>query len=383
MQAHKRRLVWAGVLAVVFVVIVAGVSAFVSPYQKQNIRNTEFYVAKNANQPTNIRSTVIKTTDDSATVRIEEGPRMDDLVSVKLAGQKSAQPGDRLLLSVLSDGSISDYATAFWRIPGMVALALLFIVVVFLVSGRRGMASLVGLAISIGVIIFGLLPAILAGANAFWASVGAAFVIAALSVVTAHGVKWRTIISLLSIFAILALAIGLAILGEHMGNLTGIYDEASALLQIHDGTIDMRGILIGGIIIATLGVLDDVVTTQTATIDELQKAQPKLTVIDLIKHGMSVGNEHVVALVNTLALAYVGVSLPTILSLIANSSQDTSMLMIVNSEFIAQEVVRTLVSGMALVAAVPIATIVAAIMINRKPQIFATIATVSRKKRRT
>src|SRR5690606_30788086 len=145
--------------------------------------------------------------------------------------------------------------------------------------------------------------------------------------------------------------------------------------------IDVRGLLIGGIIIATLGVLDDVVTTQTATIDELHKANPRLSFWQLVQRGYAVGTEHVIALVNTLALAYVGVSLPMVLS-ITLSSQSQSLLSILNSEFIAQEIVRTLVSSIALVLAVPLSTVVAAVCIARPSRLFAILAVVNKTKRR-
>lgn len=371
------------VIAAFFLVVYFGVSTFLTPYTRQHIPDAIFYKSKNADKPTTVRSTVVKVEGEELLVRLEEGPRMDDHVRIKYVQSMDPKPGDRVLIHVLPGGELSQYTTSHWRVPGIIGLAFLFVLLVFSISGRRGAASLVGLAISIGVIALGLIPAVLNGANAFWASVVSAFIIATLAIMTAHGWRWRTVVSLASIFTILGLTVLLAMLGEKMGYLTGIYDETSALLQIRDMSIDMRGVLIGGIIIATLGVLDDVVTTQTATIDELYKAQPKLTVRKLIRHGLSVGNEHVVALVNTLALAYVGVSLPIILSIVVNMNYNNSLLFLFNSEFIAQEIIRTLVSGMALVAAVPLSTVVAAVLIKHQSEIFAKLKIARRKKRRT
>lgn len=381
-KTYKQRILWVLVAAIIFAGIYSVVSQFVTPFRDYTKQRSEFYVSKNAGKPTSLRATVVKGGDKEATVRIEEGPREGQEIKVKLVNMNTSS-GDRVLLSVAGDGEISQYTAAFWRIPGLLALVFIFILAVFIVSGRRGLASLGGLFISIGVIVFGLIPAILQGANAFIASVVTAFAIAAFAILTAHGWRWRTVVSLVSIFSILALTVLLALLGEHMGNLTGIYDETSALLQIHSTTIDMRGILVGGIIIATLGVLDDVITTQTATIDELHKANKSLPFRELFRRGQSVGNEHVIALVNTLALAYVGVSLPMILSITLNMSDNNPLLMIFNSEYIAQEIVRTLVSSIALVVAIPVSTAIAALLIRHKTRIFAILKGAKQTKRRT
>ena len=115
---------------------------------------------------------------------------------------------------------------------------------------------------------------------------------------------------------------------------------------------------LGGIIIGALGVLDDITTAQTATIDELSKANHTLSQRELFTRGMSVGKEHVASLINTLALAYAGASLPILLLFYTNT--DTPAWVTVNSEFIAEEIVRTLVGSMALLLAVPISSFLAA-----------------------
>ena len=115
--------------------------------------------------------------------------------------------------------------------------------------------------------------------------------------------------------------------------------------------------IISGIIIASLGVLDDVVTTQVATVEELHKSNPALSRRELFRAASSVGSEHITSLVNTLALAYVGASLPFIIML--TMRQTNSPLITVNGEYIATEVVRTLVASIGLVVAVPVSTGVA------------------------
>ena len=118
-----------------------------------------------------------------------------------------------------------------------------------------------------------------------------------------------------------------------------------------------------GIIIGVLGVLDDITTAQAAVVDELLKANPKLGVGELYRRALSVGREHIASLVNTLVLAYAGASLPLLLLFTAN--KEYGFWVIANGEFLAEEIIRTLVGSSTLVLAVPITTILAAWWLHR------------------
>ena len=374
-KKHKKAIIGGGIFAGVVALLLLFVWFFITPYNHgvERQRQGTFYASENEVKYTAVRAKVLSVDGKRGQVRVEDGVRKDAVIDVRF-WQIEPSVGDRVLVDVERGGTVSDAATNFWRIPGIVLLAILFVVLIVVVAGRQGVMSIVGLLVSVGVIAFGLIPAVLNGVSAFWASVASAFVIALVSVVVSHGWRWRTAVSLVSILLVLSLAVLLALLGGWMGHLTGIYDEVSAALAFTAETsIDMRGVLVGGIIIATLGVLDDIITAQTAAIDELHKAQPKLTFTQLFLHGRSIGREHVAALVNTLALAYIGVALPLVLSLVLNFDSTRSIWLLFNSEFIAQEVVRTLVSSMALVLAIPVSTAIAAWAILHKQQIFATL----------
>lgn len=129
----------------------------------------------------------------------------------------------------------------------------------------------------------------------------------------------------------------------------------------------MRGVLIGSVLIATLGGLDDVVTTQVATVDELMNANTDQTNREVYRRALSVGGEHIAAVINTLALAYVGVALPTLLAMAVyySSQSGHSLVAFFNSEFIAQEVIRTSVSSIGLIAAVPLSTYLAVMILKK------------------
>jgi uncharacterized membrane protein len=149
----------------------------------------------------------------------------------------------------------------------------------------------------------------------------------------------------------------LAALFVFFTRLTGSGDEnALFLLQMLNTQINLRGLLLGGMIIGALGVLDDLVTTQASAVFELHHANESLGFRGLFRAAMRIGQDHVAATVNTLVLAYAGAALPMLLMF---SLGRGNYGFLVNYEFVAEEIVRTLVGSLGLVTAVPLTTAIA------------------------
>jgi uncharacterized membrane protein len=115
-------------------------------------------------------------------------------------------------------------------------------------------------------------------------------------------------------------------------------------------------------VIGALGVLDDVTVTQTSAVWELRRANPELGVRALYTAALRIGRDHISSAVNTLVLAYTGAALPVLL-IFSLSGQGFGTM--VTTQDIAQEVVRTLVGSIGLVAAVPITTAIAALVAHQ------------------
>lgn len=227
------------------------------------------------------------------------------------------------------------------------------------VGRLRGVTSLLGLAFSISVFAWFIIPQIIAGRSPLLVTIVGVFIIATVSMYLAHGLKRRTSVALFSTLVTLTIAIGLATLAVAATKLFGSGSEQALQLQFGElQTVALPGLLLSGIIIGAMGVLDDITTTQTAAVGELRRANPKLGFRELYGRGLEVGREHIASLINTLALAYVGVSLPTLLILSTNNPQP--LWITLNSELIAEEIVRTAVGSIALILAVSISTVVAA-----------------------
>lgn len=246
-----------------------------------------------------------------------------------------------------------------YRILPMALILLFFFALVIALSRLKGLGSIAGLIISIVILSAYIVPMIVAGHNPLLISLSGAFAIAVLSIYSAHGLNKRTSVALMSTIITLGIAGGLSILFVWLSKLSGMGSEETFYLQINGlQNLNLQGLLLGGILIGVLGVLDDITTAQTAVVDELRGANPNLSPRELYKRSISVGKEHIASLVNTLVLAYAGASFPLFL-LFAVNPNNVPFWVTLNSEFIAEEFVRTLVGSVALVLAVPIATILA------------------------
>lgn len=281
--------------------------------------------------------------------------------------QGRLKEGDVVVLETMvqSDGLTRRLLRDPYRLPAMGWLIVIFASLAVLFGGIRGLTSIVGLVTSVGILFVFVVPGIAAGYDPLTVSVLGSYAIAVTSIYLAHGFSRRTTVALLSTCVTLALAAIAAVLSVYATRLFGMGSEESMYLATGQySTINLQGLLIGGCIIGALGVLDDITTAQTAGIDELTKANPRMTSAELYTAGMSIGREHIASLINTLALAYVGASLPLLLLFQQEGNLPTWL--ILNGEFIAQEIVRTLVGSTALLLAVPISTWFATYFLRNK-----------------
>ncbi|HSL07433.1 MAG TPA: YibE/F family protein [Pseudonocardiaceae bacterium] len=247
----------------------------------------------------------------------------------------------------------------FQRGTSMLWLVALFVAAVLLLGRWRGLASLVALGFSFLVLVIYLFPALLTGRDPVIVGVLAASVIMFGVLYLTHGVSARTSSAVLGTVLSLALIGVLGIAFSAATQLTGLDDDTGNLIRVLGHGVDARGLLLAGMIIGALGVLDDVTVTQTSAVWELRRANPALGAWALYTAAVRIGRDHVSSAVNTLALAYAGAALPVLLTF---SLSEQVFGTLITAQNIAQEVVRTLVGSIGLVAAVPITTAIAAVV---------------------
>ncbi|MGH3793349.1 MAG: YibE/F family protein [Pseudonocardiaceae bacterium] len=247
----------------------------------------------------------------------------------------------------------------FQRGTPMLWLAALFVVAVLLLGRWRGLASLLALGFSFLVLVVYLFPALLSGEDPVIVGVLAAGVIMFGVLYLTHGISAQTSSAVLGTVLSLALIGVLGTAFSAATQLTGLDDDTGNLIRVLGHGVDARGLLLAGMVIGALGVLDDVTVTQTSAVWELRRANPDLGARALYTAALRIGRDHISSAVNTLALAYAGAALPVLLIYsVAGQSFGT----VVTTQNIAQEVVRTLVGSIGLVAAVPVTTAIAAVV---------------------
>jgi len=280
---------------------------------------------------------------------------------VDLQESQLYKEGDVLIVVATKVGQETNYYIQDrYRLPGLAIMLLSFVALSIILAGKRGLGSLIGLLISVMILTGYLVPSLIAGQNPVLVTLLGSFGIISLTLFISHGFRLRTFISFGSTLATLAIAYALSVFFVVIAQMFGVGSEETFYLTYAAGSdIDLRGIFLAGIIIGMLGVLDDVTMGQASAIDEIKKANPAARFRELYQAGMSVGKDHIASLVNTLALAYVGASLPLFILLYINSS-NVPIWITLNSEFIAQELVRSISGSLAIVLAVPITSFIAA-----------------------
>lgn len=298
-------------------------------------------------------------------VKPSSGPDKGTVVELEVAGGSNTPAvaeGDGVVLGFSPDAQPGSqyYLADFQRRSPLVVLAGLFAGVVILLGRIRGLRALFGLALTMVVLIVFLIPAVLEGSNPVAVAIVAASAILLVNLYLAHGLSLRTTTAVVGTLASLGLIGALAVGFVNATNLSGIGSEEAIFLQSASSRINLEGLLLGGIVIGALGVLDDVTITQASAVWELHLADPSLAPAELYRSALRIGRDHVASTVNTLALAYVGASLPLLILLV---EADRRVSEVLTGEVVATEVVRTLVGGIGLVASVPITTALAALAV--------------------
>ena len=298
---------------------------------------------------------------DAVCAEITSGEGRGLVVPVHVPAESlpAAQVGDRMRVmytaQALAGGTPYVFVDYDRQLP-VGALAVAYLVLVVAVAGLKGLRAVLGLVLATGVLLRFMIPALLALHPPLLVTLVGSVAMMLLAVYVAHGVSVRTTTALLGTLAGVVITVVLALWGVDAANLTGaVGEEALTLTAIVPG-LSLTSLLTCGMVIAGLGVLNDVTITQASAVWELHAANPTLSRARLLTGGMRIGRDHIASTVYTLAFAYAGTALPLILAAaLIDRSVDTLL-----SGEIAEEIVRTLVSSIGLVLAIPATTAIAA-----------------------
>jgi len=301
-------------------------------------------------------------------VRVTSGPdrgRSAILPDLTLGpGEPVLHDGDRIVLGRSVDptnGRVDYYFADYQRRTPMILLAVLFAVLVVAVARWRGLAALVGLVLTALVVVRFVIPAILDGESPVGVALVGSAAIIFVVIYVAHGFSARTTTALLGTLGSLGLTAALAAAFVAATHLTGLSSEETTSLQAAVGNVSLEGLILAGVIIGSLGVLNDVTVTQASAVWEIHEANPTRPPVALYRSGMRVGRDHIASTVYTLVLAYAGASLPLLILFSVSNQRVTNIL---TGDLVGQEIVRAMVGSIGLVASVPLTTALAVLVVR-------------------
>ncbi|WP_308123499.1 YibE/F family protein [Modestobacter marinus] len=301
----------------------------------------------------------------TAVMNVSEGASAGDFVQIDLPAEvvsAGVEIGDEFVLTrdQALDGGQPSYAFQdFARGTPIVVLALAFALIVGAVARLRGLRALVGLGFAFAVLLQFMLPALLDGGSPIWVSLTGSSAIMFVVLYLAHGFSARTTTALVGTLFGLALSAALGAVAVAWARLLGFSNEESIQLLQFDPTLDFSGLVLAATVVAGLGILNDVTITQASSVWQLHEAAPGLGWRELYRRGMAIGRDHIASTVYTIVFAYAGAALP--LLLLFELYQRPFWVVLTGAE-VGEEVIRTLVGGIALVLAVPVTTLVGALV---------------------
>lgn len=271
-------------------------------------------------------------------------------------------PGDTIRLMRIPASKDAPARYSYWttqRSHVLLWAAIAFVLLVLVVARWRGLMALVGVVVGGVVLLRFLLPALLLGESGLWVALAGAAAIMYVVLYATHGPSMRTSVALAGTLVGIAVTAVVAVHLVDSARMTGVTDESGGVLAGITGGIDFHGLLMCGVVIAGLGVLNDITITQASAVWELRAAGPASSRWAVFRGAMRIGRDHVASSIYTIVFAYAGASLVVLLILVA---YDQSMLSLLSAEDIAEEIIRTLASGIGLILAMPLTTAMAALV---------------------
>lgn len=272
--------------------------------------------------------------------------------------------GDEIeVIRIQPEGQTAAYEFLdFKRSVPLTALALAFAILVVVVARWRGLFAMLGVGVTLLALMKFMLPALLAGENGLAVAIVGSTAIMLVVLYLAHGVSIRTTAALFGTLFGLALTAAFGLASTGWTNLTGLGSEDDRTLAAIAPNLSLTGVVTASMVVAGLGVLNDVTVTQASAVWELRALQPAARARDVFTSAMRIGRDHIASSVYTLVFAYAG-SAMTVMLLI--SAYQRGLAEMATTEEIGQEIVRTLVGATGLVLAVPITTLIAVLLAPR------------------
>lgn len=295
---------------------------------------------------------------------IEYGEGLSFEESYTLEDRKKYEVGDDVIISANKfEDDVNFMIEEPSRLPVLLGIVVIFSVLVLIVAGEVGFYALLGLLFTVFLLVFGLIPLILDGYSPLLVTAVLGFIIVGSTVLLSHGVTKKSVAALLGIFFTLLVTIVFAMIVVSLGDISGLQDEELQFLLFELPNLDIVSITIATMILGLLGILDDVAVSQASVVFELHRANKNYTFKELYLSSMRVGRDHIASTVNTLAMAYIGASLPIFLLVFQGSLAELPFVM--QFEIMAVEFLRILIGSIGIVMCIPFTNLLACLFVRK------------------
>jgi len=340
--------------------------------------------ARSAHQPKNVGARVVAIREtpcrypgarrcERVTQKLTAGPDKGKTTQMTLGdtGPVPVSVGDDVFVyknrlpphAVLRGRKLDAYSFADYnRHSSLIWLTAVFAVLVVITGRFQGLRALLGLAASLAIVLYFVVPAILDGRAPASVAIWGALAVMLVTIPLIYGIGAKALAACLGTAAALLVTLLFAKSFSSLAHLTGLSSDEAVYLQTITGKLSVQGLFLAGMVIGALGVLTDLTVSQASTVMAIKAARPDISFAALFKHSQAVGHDHIAATVNTLVLAYAGASLPILLIFKLGGVSFGSA---VNSESVAEEIVATLVGSVGLILAVPITNALATLLAIR------------------
>ncbi|UCZ51533.1 YibE/F family protein [Bacillus shivajii] len=267
---------------------------------------------------------------------------------------------------VIVDGEIiKSEVMSHTRDSSTIALVVVLVGLLLIFGRKQGIKSILTLGFTLFLIFKFMIPLLFAGYSPVYLAITTGSIVTIVTFIIISGLSKKTVAAILGTIGGLASAAFISILFSQLMRLTGYHsvDEQMLVTLSHDGSFDLKGILLAGIIIGAVGAIMDVAISIASSMEEVRRTKPYIKKNELLKSGMNVGKDIMGTMANTLILAYVGAALPILMMLY---SYESTLSQVIHMEFLAVEILRTAAGSIGLILSIPITAIVASAFIKTK-----------------
>jgi uncharacterized membrane protein len=272
--------------------------------------------------------------------------------------------GDKvvILLNQYDDETFDGYATDYARNDVMIVLIVLFMVALIAIGKWKGLRALISLIITIGAIFLILIPYSIKGYNSLLLAMLISIAVTIATILIISGFNKKSLSAIIGTVGGLFFAVLIAYIVGKISLLTGLSGEDARVLYVNRPDLNFSNILFASIVIGALGAIMDVGMSISSSLNEMSEANPNMTKRELFKSGMNVGKDIMGTMSNTLILAYVGSAFPLLMLFYLN---EFSLFQVINFDFMAAEIVRSISGSFGLLLAIPITALFGSIFTRR------------------